>query len=91
MPALYQRIEMSTDCSFYFPFHFQFVAVRWSFLMSMFCFLGMITSRVLIEFDLLKEEACNSKTKRDVATLVVLSVGALASQLLRSVSTFFFA
>ena len=69
------------------PFHShnctcQFVAVRWSFLTSMFCFLGMITSRLLIEFDLLKEEACSSKTKRDVAALVVCSVGALASQLM---------
>ncbi|KAL3789451.1 hypothetical protein ACHAWO_002780 [Cyclotella atomus] len=60
--------------------------VRWSFLTSMFCFLGMITSRVLIEFDLLKVDASKSSTKRDVAALVVCSVGALAAQLMSYVN-----
>ena len=49
----------------------------------MFCFLGMITSRILIEFNLLKEDAQNGKTTRDVAVLVVCSVGALAAHLMR--------
>ncbi|KAL7511130.1 hypothetical protein ACHAXN_008186, partial [Cyclotella atomus] len=65
---------------------FLFIAVRWSFLTSMFCFLGMITSRVLIEFDLLKVDASKSSTKRDVAALVVCSVGALAAQLMSYVN-----
>ena len=43
----------------------------------------MITSRILIEFNLLKEDARKSKTTRDVAVLVVCSVGALAAQLTR--------
>jgi hypothetical protein len=41
----------------------QFVSVRWSFMIALFCFLGMITSRILIEFDLIGEEE-NNGTKR---------------------------
>ena len=56
--------------------------VRWSFLTSLFCFLGMVTSRILIEFGLLKEDH-DKGTKKDVAALVVCSIGALASNLMR--------
>lgn len=64
-------------------FLYEFVSVRWSFLMSIFCFLGMVASRVLIEFGLLKE--CD-ETRKDVAKLTVFSIGALAAHLLSYVN-----
>ena len=55
-------------------FEFEFVSVRWSFLTSIFMFLGMVSSRMLIEFGLCK--TCNQVTKRkDMAMLTVCSVG----------------
>ncbi|KAL7530715.1 hypothetical protein ACHAXR_003638 [Thalassiosira sp. AJA248-18] len=66
-------------------FEYEFVSVRWSFLTSIFCFLGMVTSRVLIEFGLLKEGS-GKGSRKDVAMLVVCSVGALVSHLLSYVN-----
>mmetsp|Transcript_2538 Transcript_2538/g.5413 ORF Transcript_2538/g.5413 Transcript_2538/m.5413 type:complete len:334 (-) Transcript_2538:191-1192(-) len=89
-------------------FEYEFVSVRWSFLTSIFCFLGMVTSRVLIEFGLLRKECEETKkdntlpsiefgslkkhdetrdeTRKDMAMLVVCSVGALAAHLLSDVN-----
>ncbi|KAL7530589.1 hypothetical protein ACHAWF_003440, partial [Thalassiosira exigua] len=49
-------------------FEYEFVSVRWSFLTSMFCFLGMVTSRMLIEFDLLKEmdDSTKDRSRKDM-------------------------
>ena len=41
-------------------FEFEFVSVRWSFLSSIFMFLGMVSSRMLIEFGLCK--TCNQES-----------------------------
>eukprot|EP00581_Thalassiosira_minuscula_P000251 CAMPEP_0183739446 /NCGR_PEP_ID=MMETSP0737-20130205/57056_1 /TAXON_ID=385413 /ORGANISM="Thalassiosira miniscula, Strain CCMP1093" /LENGTH=330 /DNA_ID=CAMNT_0025974247 /DNA_START=34 /DNA_END=1026 /DNA_ORIENTATION=- len=73
-------------------FEYEFVSVRWSFFMSIFCFLGMITSRVLIEFGLLEQSVSGSgkeksSGRRDVAMLVVFSVGALASNLMSYINS----
>jgi len=67
---------------------FYSVTVRWSFLCSLFCFLGMIASRLLIEFDLLKKDTNggDSKNKKEIALLVVCSLGALATHLLSYVN-----
>lgn len=48
----------------------------------------MIASRLLIEFDLLKKGSNDgdTKTKRDLALLVVCSLGALAAHLLSYVN-----
>ena len=63
------------------------ITVRWSFLCSLFCFLGMITSRMMIEFDLLKRNGDNEdETKNDLAMLVLCSLGALATHLLSYVN-----
>ena len=67
-------------------FEYEFVMTRWSFLTSIFCFLGMLTSRVLIEFDLLKKDGDGKGKKKDVAMLVVCSLGALATNLLSYVN-----
>eukprot|EP00985_Skeletonema_marinoi_P035198 scaffold45930_cov219-Skeletonema_marinoi.AAC.6 len=69
-------------------FEYEFVTVRWSFLCSLFCFLGMIASRLLIEFDLLKKDTNggDSKNKKEIALLVVCSLGALATHLLSYVN-----
>mmetsp|Transcript_18501 Transcript_18501/g.34015 ORF Transcript_18501/g.34015 Transcript_18501/m.34015 type:complete len:317 (+) Transcript_18501:61-1011(+) len=67
-------------------FEYEFVSVRWSFLISMFCFLGMVTSRVLIEFGLLKCDGDES-SRKDVAMLIMCSVGALAANLLSYVNS----
>jgi len=64
-------------------FEYEFISVRWSFLTSMFCFLGMVTSRVLIEFGLLKQ--CDD-ARKDVAKVVIFAVGALAAHLLSYVN-----
>lgn len=64
-------------------FDYEFVTVRWSFLTSIFCFLGMVTSRILIEYGLLKE--CD-ENRKDVAKLVMFSMGALAAHLLSYVN-----
>jgi hypothetical protein len=32
-------------------FEYDFVTTRWSFLVSLFCFLGVVTSRLMLEFD----------------------------------------
>uniref|UniRef100_A0A7S1UYJ7 Uncharacterized protein n=1 Tax=Grammatophora oceanica TaxID=210454 RepID=A0A7S1UYJ7_9STRA len=37
-------------------FHYEFVTTRWSFLVSLLSFIGGITTRALLEFDLLKKE-----------------------------------
>lgn len=67
---------------------FYSITVRWSFLCSLFCFLGMIASRMLIEFDLLKtnNNDKDGKNKKDMALLVVCSLGALATHLLSYVN-----
>eukprot|EP00574_Skeletonema_japonicum_P010123 CAMPEP_0201724568 /NCGR_PEP_ID=MMETSP0593-20130828/8287_1 /ASSEMBLY_ACC=CAM_ASM_000672 /TAXON_ID=267983 /ORGANISM="Skeletonema japonicum, Strain CCMP2506" /LENGTH=292 /DNA_ID=CAMNT_0048215857 /DNA_START=152 /DNA_END=1030 /DNA_ORIENTATION=- len=69
-------------------FGYEFITVRWSFLCSLFCFLGMIASRLLIEFDLLKKgiNDGDTKNKRDIGLLVVCSLGALATHLLSYVN-----
>ena len=43
-------------------FEFEFVSVRWSFLTSIFMFLGMVSSRMLIEFGLCK--TCSQESPR---------------------------
>jgi hypothetical protein len=67
---------------------FYSITVRWSFLCSLFCFLGMIASRMLIEFDLLKRNNNDGdgKNKKDMALLVMCSLGALATHLLSYVN-----
>jgi len=45
----------------------------------------MIASRLLIEFDLLKKDG-DSKNKKEIALLVVCSLGALATHLLSYVN-----
>lgn len=60
-------------------FEYEFISCRWSFLTSMFCFLGMIMSRILIEFELLQG---SDKKKKDSAIVIVCSIGALATHLL---------
>ena len=62
------------------------VTVRWSFLCSLFCFLGMIASRMFIEFDLLSKQDHGNETKQDMAMLVLCSLGALATHLLSYVN-----
>lgn len=67
-------------------FEYEFVTVRWSFLCSLFCFLGMIASRMFIEFDLLSKQDHGNETKQDMAMLVLCSLGALATHLLSYVN-----
>lgn len=64
------------------------VSVRWSFLCSLFCFLGMVAGRMLIEFDLLKSnnKDCDGKGRNERGLLVVCSIGALATHLLSYVN-----
>jgi len=66
-------------------FLYEFISTRWSFLVSMFCFLGMVTNRILIEFDLLSPDRGGEKRK-DVAMAVVCSLGALVAHLLSFVN-----
>lgn len=69
-------------------FEYEFVFVRWSFLMSIFCFLGMVASRILIEFRLLRSGNENEETsRRDAAAVVAYSFGALAANQLSNVNS----
>ena len=68
-------------------FHYEFIMTRWSFLVSIFCFLGMLTSRLLIEFGLLEYNGGeNDRTKREVAILTVSSIIALAASMMSYVN-----
>jgi len=69
-------------------FAYEFITVRWSFLCSLFCFLGMVASRLLIEFDLLEKGSndVDAKHKRDISVLVLCAIGALATHLLSYVN-----
>lgn len=60
-------------------FEYEFVSCRWSFLASTFCFLGIVTSRMLIEFDLLKD---SDGKKRDMRLMVVCAMLGLATHLM---------
>lgn len=66
-------------------FEYEFVSVRWSFLTSIFMFLGMVTSRILIDFGLVKKGRILC-ARKDMAMLTVCSMGALASHLLSYVN-----
>ncbi|KAL7488591.1 hypothetical protein ACHAW6_014189 [Cyclotella cf. meneghiniana] len=66
-------------------FEMEFVVCRWSFVTSLLCFLGMVTSRLLIEFELLKVDPSNS-ARSDTAMLVMCSMGALTASLLSYVN-----
>lgn len=70
------------------PLYFYSITVRWSFLCSLFCFLGMVASRLLIEFDLLQKGSNDSETKnkQDIGLLVLCALGALATHLLSYVN-----
>ena len=59
-------------------FEYEFVSCRFSFLASTFCFIGIVMSRLLIEFELLKG---SDEKKKDMAVMVTCSVGALAAHL----------
>jgi len=56
-------------------FEFEYVSVRWSFLMSLFSFLGGVTSRAVLEFGLLQAE------RRRALWFVLLCFISLASHL----------
>jgi len=66
-------------------FMYEFVMTRWSFLSSMFCFLGMVLSRLMIEFDLLKVGSIGGAGK-NVAMLVLCIFGALITNLMSFVN-----
>lgn len=67
-------------------FDYEFTTVRWSFLMSLFSFLGAVTARMLIEFDLLSKDCGSTHTRRDVGLAVVFSMAALIAHLLSYVN-----
>ncbi|KAL3787538.1 hypothetical protein HJC23_013747 [Cyclotella cryptica] len=67
-------------------FEMEFVVCRWSFITSLLCFLGMVTSRLLIEFELLKVDSNSQSGRRDAAMLVVCSMGSLSASLLSYVN-----
>ena len=58
-------------------FEYEFVSSRWSFAVSLLLFIFIITVRVLLEFDLLKDPS-----RTDTAKFVILSAVALTAQLL---------
>ena len=68
-------------------FEYEFVSCRWSFFTSIFMFLWMVASRVLIEFGLLKCNGDGKNPRKDVAMLVVFSIGSLAANLLSYVNS----
>lgn len=55
---------------------FEFVSTRWSFLVSLLSFIGGVTTRALLEFDLL------NKNRRRASIVLVLSMSTLLSHLL---------
>jgi hypothetical protein len=58
-------------------FEYEFVSARWSYSISLLLFIAIVTVRLLLEFDLLKDPA-----RTDSAKFVVLSAVALTAQLL---------
>ncbi len=87
--VLHGRFDPFAETAYLFmkrEFLYEFTMVRWSFLSSVFCFLGMLASRLLIEFELLKPTGDVKSSRPDVARLVVFSIGALVTSLLSYVN-----
>jgi len=87
--VIHGRFDPFAETAYLFmkrEFLYEFTMVRWSFLSSVFCFLGMLASRLLIEFELLKPTGDVKSSRPDVAMLVVFSIGALVTSLLSYVN-----
>ncbi|EJK46348.1 hypothetical protein THAOC_34985 [Thalassiosira oceanica] len=66
-------------------FLYEFDMTRWSFLSSMFCFLGMVLSRLLFEFELLKVGSFGGAGE-NLAMLLLCIFGALITNLMSFVN-----
>ena len=85
---LYGRFDQMAETAYMMmrrEFLYEFVMTRWSFLSSMFCFLGMVLSRLMIEFDLVKVGSLGGAGK-NVALLVLCIFGALITNLMSFVN-----
>lgn len=61
--------------------YYELMTTRWSFFVSLLCFLGSVTTRAFIEFDLLKPK------RRKLGKVLLLSVGAFVTHLISFINS----